>query len=197
MNYLAHIYLSDSNEELMLGNFFGDFIQKKEFDLYPLKIQQGVRLHREIDSFTDMHPSFREMVQLLRPSLRKYAPVALDIIHDHILSTTWDSRNRQNLRSYCDSFYWNITNTNVQLPYRLKSKIQLMLKHDFLMSTVSLERLQLTLEHMDNRARFDSNFTKAIPIFIKHKMRFTESHKELMGDLKKMTSKKIEEFLDT
>ena len=56
MNYLAHIYLSNEEEEITLGNFIADDIKGKKYIQFPLGIQQGILLHRAIDSFTDAHP---------------------------------------------------------------------------------------------------------------------------------------------
>lgn len=56
MNFLAHIYLSGNNELLKIGNFMADGIRGKQFEIYPKAIQNGILLHRAIDSFTDAHP---------------------------------------------------------------------------------------------------------------------------------------------
>jgi acyl carrier protein phosphodiesterase len=51
MNYLAHAYLSFKHEDILLGNLISDFVKgKKKFD-YPLLIQKGITLHRNIDTF--------------------------------------------------------------------------------------------------------------------------------------------------
>jgi acyl carrier protein phosphodiesterase len=60
MNFLAHIYLSGNNELLKIGNFMADGIRGKQFETYPKAIQNGILLHRAIDSFTDAHPVFRQ-----------------------------------------------------------------------------------------------------------------------------------------
>jgi len=55
MNYLAHAYLSFGNQDILTGNMISDFVKgKTKFD-YPLTIQKGIYLHRQIDSFTDSH----------------------------------------------------------------------------------------------------------------------------------------------
>ena len=55
MNYLAHACLSFGNEDILVGNMISDFIKgKKKFD-YPVAIQNGIMLHRMIDTFTDAH----------------------------------------------------------------------------------------------------------------------------------------------
>lgn len=56
MNFLAHLYLSESNTNIMIGNFIADHIRGNRFTHLDPEIQQGIKLHREIDTFTDAHP---------------------------------------------------------------------------------------------------------------------------------------------
>ena len=62
MNYLAHIYLSGTHTELRFGNFIVDAVQGKEYDICTKGIQDGILLHRAIDTFTDQHTIFENMV---------------------------------------------------------------------------------------------------------------------------------------
>ena len=48
MNFLAHLYLSGEDEELMIGNFIADFIRNREVTNYSEGIQKGIFLHRKI-----------------------------------------------------------------------------------------------------------------------------------------------------
>jgi hypothetical protein len=66
LNYLAHAYLSFNDSNLLLGNMISDYVKgKKKFD-YPIKIQQGIHLHRLIDEFTDFHPITKEAKQFFK-----------------------------------------------------------------------------------------------------------------------------------
>lgn len=61
MNYLAHAYFSFDHPQILTGNMISDFVKgRKQYD-YPESIQQGIRLHRAIDAFTDEHPVTREL----------------------------------------------------------------------------------------------------------------------------------------
>lgn len=85
MNYLGHIYLSFGDHELATANLFGDFVKGKNLSHLPQEIQVGIRLHRAIDSFTDQHEAVKEILQLIRADLPKVAPIAIDLIFDHLL----------------------------------------------------------------------------------------------------------------
>ena len=60
MNYLAHAYLSFSDNEILAGNMISDFVKGKTRYDYPAGIQEGITLHREIDRFTDDHPAVKK-----------------------------------------------------------------------------------------------------------------------------------------
>ena len=83
MNFLAHIYLSGEDTPLMIGNFIGDFVKGNEYKNFPADIQNGVLLHREIDSYTDSHEIVLESKKRLREKYRHYSGVITDIFYDH------------------------------------------------------------------------------------------------------------------
>ena len=86
MNYLGHIYLSGYNDELLVGNFIGDYVKGKAYLNYPKVIKEGILLHRKIDDFTDSNEHWRHVKKSLQPIYRKYAGVVADIIIDHFLA---------------------------------------------------------------------------------------------------------------
>lgn len=86
MNYLAHAYLSFNHPHILVGNMISDFVKgKKQFD-YPLSIQQGIRLHRAIDAFTDEHVITKDLKKIFSPAVRLYAGAFVDIVYDHFLA---------------------------------------------------------------------------------------------------------------
>ena len=60
MNYLAHIYLSGEDEDLMIGNFIADSVRGNQLADFPEGVRKGIVLHRKIDSYTDRHPVVTE-----------------------------------------------------------------------------------------------------------------------------------------
>ncbi len=87
MNYLAHAYLSFHQPELLVGNMISDYVKgKKKFDYSP-GIQEGIALHRFIDSFTDDHPATKQAKEIFRPHYRLYAGAFTDVVYDHYLAT--------------------------------------------------------------------------------------------------------------
>lgn len=59
MNFLAHIFLSDNQPGLLVGNFIADSLKPAHKADLPVPVQQGVALHLAIDHFTDSHQEFK------------------------------------------------------------------------------------------------------------------------------------------
>ena len=56
MNFLAHLFLASPDPDLMFGGVLADFVRGRAVNDYPDRIQKGIRLHTQIDAFTDNHP---------------------------------------------------------------------------------------------------------------------------------------------
>ena len=100
MNYLAHIYLSGDDEGIVVGNFIADYIKGKSYLRFPEKIQTGIILHRQIDTFTDSHLKSSEAKQLLRPEFGLYSGIIIDFFYDHFLAANWNKYSDESLRSF-------------------------------------------------------------------------------------------------
>lgn len=90
MNFLAHIFLSGTNEQIIIGNFIGDWIKGNDFKNYPQDVQKGIIIHRSIDSFTDSHPLVRQSKSRLNDQYHKYSGIIIDIFYDHFLAYNWE-----------------------------------------------------------------------------------------------------------
>jgi acyl carrier protein phosphodiesterase len=86
MNYLAHAYLSFDDPAWTTGNLISDYVKgKKRYD-YPVRIQQGISLHRAIDEFTDTHDGIKGAKEIFRPNYRLYSGAFVDVVYDHFLA---------------------------------------------------------------------------------------------------------------
>jgi acyl carrier protein phosphodiesterase len=86
MNYLAHAYCSFRNPEWMVGNMISDFIKGRKQYEYSAAIQEGIRLHRLIDTFTDDHDATKGAKEIFRPHYRLYAGAFVDVVYDYFLA---------------------------------------------------------------------------------------------------------------
>ena len=139
MNFLAHIYLSKNNEEIMVGNFIGDFVKGNQLDEYSPAIQQGIRLHREIDHYTDNHEVVLQSKKKLREKYRHYAPVIVDVYYDHFLAKNWHQFSKVPLKEYTNSFYDTMVKYYNRIPKEVIHMLSYMSKDDWLFNYQYIE----------------------------------------------------------
>jgi acyl carrier protein phosphodiesterase len=90
MNFLAHLYLARSDDELMLGGLLGDFVRGQlALRAYPPRVQTGIKLHRRIDRYTDSAPEVKALKRRFPREFRRYAGIVLDLAFDHELARRW------------------------------------------------------------------------------------------------------------
>lgn len=162
MNYLAHLFLSCQDEDLVIGNFIADSIRNKEVASFSLGIQQGINLHRKIDSYTDTHPIVRQGTRRLHPYHHKYAPVVIDIFFDNLLAHNWDRYSVEPLPVFAQRMYHILTERQLDLPLKMQKYVPNMIANDWLQKYGTTEGLQYTFERMDQRTKFPSNFKNAV-----------------------------------
>jgi acyl carrier protein phosphodiesterase len=105
MNYLGHIYFSNNDLELMHANIFGDFVKGKDLSMYQPIVQEGILLHRKIDSFIGEHQQVRDLSKQLSSSLPKVSGIAIDVYFDHFLAKHWDQFHERKLPDFLAGFY--------------------------------------------------------------------------------------------
>ncbi|MDD2271772.1 MAG: ACP phosphodiesterase [Desulfuromonadaceae bacterium] len=90
MNFLFHMLLSGDDDQLMVGNFMGDFVKGPLQERFSPTIRQGVALHRRIDSYAERHPLFRRSRQRISQDYGLYRGVMVDMFYDYYLVNAWD-----------------------------------------------------------------------------------------------------------
>lgn len=124
LNYLAHIFLSGNDSRIQVGNFIGDFVKGSQLNTYPKGIRKGIRLHREIDSFTDSHEVVRETVAFLRPAFGRYSAIVLDMYFDYFLAVDFHTYSpEKTLKCFSYGFYFSVLIRYRFLPERVKGFI--------------------------------------------------------------------------
>lgn len=149
MNYLAHIFLSNNIASVQVGNFIGDFVKGSQMNKYPDRIRQGIRLHREIDSFTDSHQIVRDTVAFLRPSFGRYSAIVADMYFDYFLAIDFHIYSPdKSLMRFSRQFYVSVLFRYRYLPKRVKGFIFHFVMTNRLTSYSTPEGLKDSLEIM-------------------------------------------------
>ncbi len=153
MNFLAHIYVSGDNDLVKIGNFMADSIRGHSYDVYPEAIQKGILLHRSIDSFTDMHPIYRQSKHRLHEKYGHYSGVIMDIFYDHFLAKNWSRYSDESLDDYSANFYLLLKENYEILTDRVKGMMPYMIARNWFVSYASLEGLEMIMFQMDHRTK--------------------------------------------
>jgi len=194
VNYLAHIYLSNEEEEITLGNFIADGVKGKKYVQFPLGIQQGILLHRAIDSYTDAHPIVRKSTKRLHKKYSNYSGVIVDILYDHFLAKNWTQYHSIPLHKYTENFY-NLINSNFdRLTPRIQKMMPYMIEQNLLLSYASIDGIGKILDQMNRRTNNQSKMNLAVIELTKYYKEFEEEFTLFFEDLKKYSKNKIIEL---
>ena len=150
MNYLAHLFLSGSDEHVMVGNFIGDYVKGNTWNKFPENIKKGILLHRQIDSFTDSHPKFREAKTFFRDEFGLYSGIVIDLIYDHYLAKNWNKYSDLTLRTFAKRSHAVLLQNFMYLPVRVQSFLPFLIQHRRLESYASVNGIVQTLKIMSN-----------------------------------------------
>ncbi|MDY7395064.1 ACP phosphodiesterase [Aureibaculum sp. 2210JD6-5] len=192
MNFLAHIYLSGDNDELKIGNFIADGIRGKRYKKYPLDIQRGILLHRQIDSFTDAHPIVRKSKKRLHPRYRHYDGVIIDILYDHYLAKNWSNYSQTPLKDTAQEFYALLEFNYDLLPNKIQNLLPYMIKGDWLYNYRTLEGIENVLIGMNRRTKNISKMNLAIEDLNLYYTEFENDFKVFFEDLRVFSYEQIE-----
>ena len=162
MNYLAHIYLSGTNDLLKIGNFMADSIKGHDYEKFDSEIKKGILLHRHIDSFTDMHPIYRQSKHRLHEKYGHYSGVIMDILYDHFLAKNWSKYSNEKLEDYANDFYQLLQDNYEILTERIKGMMPYMIARNWFVSYATIAGLEMILFQMDYKTKHRANMQEAI-----------------------------------
>jgi acyl carrier protein phosphodiesterase len=181
MNFLAHLFLSGDNEELMVGNLLEDFIvgriEHPRNNIYNENIKKGILLHRLIDSFTDTNFYVSECKTVLYEKYHKYASVLVDIYFDHFLSIHWSDYSSEPFPEFCQRVYHSFQINWEIMPEKMKPMIESMIKHDWLKNYGEFWGIERALQGISRRTVYESNMENATEDLKKYYELFDEKFK--------------------
>jgi len=151
MNYLAHIFLSGTEDEVMIGNFIGDYVKGKDYNKYPDAIKKGILLHRRIDTFTDKHKIVSQSKSYFARRYHKYSGIIIDILYDHFFANNWDSFAAQPLNEFKENVFDCLKKYYSILPERVQFFVPSFIKNDWIGVYKSQEGIITVLNRMSMR----------------------------------------------
>ncbi len=150
MNYLAHLYLADPTPDSIIGNLLADLIKGNKIAGLPVGIQQGIKLHRQVDSFTDRHPIVQRSMCRISKNWGWFSGILIDVYYDHLLATNWTDYATEPLRDFIDRIHRCLIGRADQIPHDQKLLLRL-IESDRLYSYSSIAGIAEALRRLSDR----------------------------------------------
>jgi acyl carrier protein phosphodiesterase len=161
MNYLAHSFLTFTDGQIV-GQFLEDFIRNRDRFSFPKDIQDGITLHRAIDTFTDSHPAIHEAKKVFAPLVRLYAGAFVDVSMDYFVANDVSLHSLQGWKDHSLKVY-RVLNENYEfLPENFRYMLTKMEQDNWLYNYRQDENIKFSMRNVLNKAKYlDTN----IPVF--------------------------------
>lgn len=194
MNFLAHIYLANSDKEIIIGNFIADTLKGNKIDHFSEGIQFGIKMHRAIDTFTDAHPIFRQSKRRLDPKYRLYKGVAIDLIYDHFLAKNWHLYSNIPLYNFTQGVYQLFYDNFEVLPERAQKMLPYMQQQNWLYKYRTQQGIGEILHDMNIRTRGLSKMNEAIVDLKENYITFEEDFTTFFNEIQIYSTQYLQNY---
>lgn len=181
MNYLAHSYLAFTEEQIV-GQFLEDYVKNNQRKYLPKEIQQGIVLHRAIDTFTDSHPVISEAKKIYQPLVRLYAGAFIDVSFDYFLAH-WLSD--ADLKKHTDRVYLILRKYQNYFPPIFEKRLNSMEKDNWLYNYKYDWGIKYSFENVLNKAKYLSKNILVFETFLENKKFLGDKFTQFFPDLER------------
>lgn len=165
MNFLAHSYLTFSDEQIV-GQFLQDFIRNKDRFSFPEKIGEGITLHRAIDTFTDAHPEIHEAKKVFNPLVRLYSGAFVDVAFDYFLANSIPDKT---LKDHSERVYRVLRNHEEIFPENFLRMLDSMEEDNWLYNYRSDWGIKFSIQNVLSKAKYLDKNTPVFDVFLQNK----------------------------
>lgn len=187
MNWLAHLFLSESNVESRLGNLLADIVKGADRQILNFQIQRGIECHQVIDKFTDNHIVVQRSKERIDSNYRRFSGVLVDIFYDHFLAKNWSDYSNITLDEFTAEIYESFQAYQGQIPAIVSAVINRVATEDWLGSYRSVVGVENTLARISKRISRKLNrsfiLTDAISDLTTHYDAFEQDFQEFFPEL--------------
>lgn len=149
MNWLAHVFLSESEIDFQVGNFIADPLKGKAWENASENIKKGMSSHKIIDSYTDSHAIFKQSKKRLKDKGLLKA-VIVDFTYDYLLAKNWEAFSNIEINQFINTFYKNAEKRKSSYPSYPNDIVSNMIKRD-LLNYQKLTHLEQAFLRLDRR----------------------------------------------
>ncbi len=179
MNYLAHSFLAFSDEQIV-GQFLEDVIPNRDRFSYPIGMQEGITLHREVDTFTDSHPEIREAKKIFSPLVRLYSGAFVDVSMDYFLA---NSLPDEVLKKHAEKVYQVLRKYEDILPERLVRMVNGMEKDNWLYNYKENFGIKYSMQNVLNKAKYLEKDIAVFDVFLNNRPQLKKHFDVFFPDL--------------
>lgn len=180
MNFLAHSLLT-FNDEQIVGQFLEDVIRNSERFSFPEKIQQGIKLHREIDTFTDSHPVISEAKKIFSPLVRLYAGAFVDVAFDYFVANSFQD---DELFAHSQRVYAVLWKNEKWLPENFIIMLKKMEEDNWLYNYKEDWGIDFSMRNVLNKAKYLEKDIPVFDAFLTHKPELQKCFNTFFPELK-------------
>jgi len=187
VNFLVHMLLSGEDEQLLVGNFMGDFVKGRLEDRFPEGIRKGIELHRRIDTFASQNPHFRCSRQRISPDYGLYRGVLVDLFYDHLLASAWDEWTDEPFDRFLTRTRRAAERQHSFIPPNMQ-KVLPVIFGELLPSYVSVEGIAAALGRMSRRISRPNPLSGGAAELVRHLEEFAVDFRQFMPEIRDFTA---------
>lgn len=188
MNYLAHSFLAFSEGQIV-GQFLEDYVRNNQRHLLPDEFQKGIRMHREIDTFTDSHPAILEAKKVFSPIVRLYSGAFVDVAMDYFLANDLRIKSPREWKEHSRYVYGVLEKFKHYFPTTFHRMLERMSQDDWLYNYREDWGIEFSLKNVLNRAKYLEKDLPVFDAFLAHKdflqQRYNEFFPELLAHIRR------------
>lgn len=182
MNYLAHSFLTFTDGQIV-GQFLEDFIKNRDRFSFPKNIQDGITLHRAIDTFTDSHPAIHEAKKVFSPLVRLYAGAFVDVSMDYFVANDLSLHSLAEWKAHSLKVYRVLNEHQEYLPENFKMMLKKMESDDWLYNYRGDRGIQFSMQNVLNKAKYLEKDIPVFEAFLQHKEALQQCYDDFFPDL--------------
>lgn len=182
MNYLAHSFLTFTDGQIV-GQFLEDFIRNRDRFSFPKGIQDGITMHRAIDTFTDAHPAIHEAKKVFAPLVRLYAGAFVDVSMDYFVANDLNLNSLEGWENHSIKVYRVLNEHQKYLPENFRRMLEKMEEGDWLYNYRYEKNIGYSMRNVLNKAKYLNADIPVHEAFLKNKNFLQECYDDFFPDL--------------
>ena len=166
MNHLAHFFLAGDNSNLLIGSFLGDFVKGRLKGERITAVEDGIKLHRAVDAYTDKHAITRVSQRRFENRFRRVSGIMTDIIFDHFLAVHWQKYHPDDLQTFSDTTFAILLGNKEHLPNLAIKTCERMHCSNALLNYRDAKFIDRSFHYLSGRLRRDNPLDEAYGQFL-------------------------------